>query len=89
MDLALKTSVTAFLSKHPSFPSFLPPSLPPSPPSLPSFLAEILLASCTHICRASDGESVLIDATKRKELENYITTLAKQSLRAIRYGGRK
>jgi len=46
----------------------------------------MVLASCTHICRALDGESVPIDAAKRKELESYITTLAKQSLRTIRWG---
>lgn len=45
--------------------------------------AEIILSSCTKILK-SDGSEEVINQSKRKELEEYITSLAKQSLRAIR-----
>lgn len=44
--------------------------------------AEIILASCTSIVR-EDGSSLPLDDKRREELQQYITKLARQSLRAI------
>ena len=45
--------------------------------------AEIILSSCTKVVK-SDGSEEVMTSSKRKELEEYITSLARQSLRAIR-----
>ncbi len=68
------------------FPS-VPPSILLPIPHLPSSIpnpstAEIVLRSCTSLCGA-DGSALPLDAAKRAELEAYITSLARQSLRAI------
>lgn len=54
----------------------------PSPVSPYYASAEIILASCTSIVR-EDGSSLPLDDKRREELQQYITKLARQSLRAI------